>query len=139
MLVQDAKQTHPRPATGEATVAAPRPAGTAPALARLSAGQKSALVVVAALLVGLPAVTSSAYLVGVLTVALIYAIWAMSFDCFSGLSGRENFGHSLFIGVGAYAAGYCSGVYGWNPWLGFPLGIALAVAAGVILGFPTLR
>jgi branched-chain amino acid transport system permease protein len=63
----------------------------------------------------------------------------MSFDCFSGLSGRENFGHSLFIGVGAYAAGYCSGVYGWNPWYGVPLGIAAAIVAGIVLGVPTLR
>ena len=69
-----------------------------------------ALAVIAAVLVGIPAVTASSYLVGVLTVSLIYAIWAMSFDFMSGLTGRENFGHSLFIGVGAYTAGFCSGV-----------------------------
>ncbi len=113
--------------------------GAARPLGGLCGRQKVALLVVGGALVAIPALTTSAYLVGVLTVALIYAIWAMSFDCFSGLSGRENFGHSLFIGVGAYAAGYCSGVFGWNPWLGLPLGVVVAVTAGLLLGLPTLR
>ena len=48
-----------------------------------------------------PLVFPGNYLIGVLTVAAIYGIWAVSWDFMSGLTGRENFGHSLFIGVGA--------------------------------------
>ena len=54
----------------------------------------------------LPLVFGGNYLIGVLTVSVIYGIWAVSWDFMSGLTGRENFGHSLFIGVGAYTAGF---------------------------------
>ncbi|MGZ5217334.1 MAG: branched-chain amino acid ABC transporter permease, partial [Caldimonas sp.] len=49
----------------------------------------------------LPLVFAGNYLIGVLTVSVIYGIWAVTWDFMSGLTGRENFGHSLFIGVGA--------------------------------------
>ena len=54
----------------------------------------------------LPTLFPGKYLIGVLTVAAIYGIWSVSWDFMSGLTGRENFGHSLFIGVGAYTAGF---------------------------------
>ena len=54
----------------------------------------------------LPMLFPGKYLIGVLTVAAIYGIWSVSWDFMSGLTGRENFGHSLFIGVGAYTAGF---------------------------------
>ena len=54
----------------------------------------------------LPTLLPGKYLIGVLTVAAIYGIWSVSWDFMSGLTGRENFGHSLFIGVGAYTAGF---------------------------------
>ncbi len=141
MIASDAQPSPPAPSSAPGAAPALPAPGTALAPPRplLTGKQKIAAVVVAAALIGVPALTSSGYLIGVMTVALIYAIWAMSFDTFSGLSGRENFGHSLFIGVGAYAAGYCSGVFGWNPWLGIPLGVGVAVAAGAVMGFPTLR
>jgi ABC-type branched-subunit amino acid transport system permease subunit len=68
------------------------------------------------LLAVMPVVFTSNYLVGVLTVAAIYGIWAVSWDFMSGLTGRENFGHSLFIGVGAYAAGFLNVQFGLGPW-----------------------
>lgn len=92
-----------------------------------------------ALLAGLPLVINSSYLTGVLTVAAIYGIWAVSWDFMSGLTGRENFGHSVFIGVGAYAAGYLNTQYGLSPWWSLPVGMGLAMVFAVVLGFPTLR
>ena len=58
-------------------------------------------IAVVAILALAPVLISSNYLTGVLTVCVIYGIWASSWDFMSGLSGRENFGHSLFIGAGA--------------------------------------
>ncbi|NBX61082.1 MAG: branched-chain amino acid ABC transporter permease [Betaproteobacteria bacterium] len=94
-----------------------------------------ALVVLAAL----PVVFTSNYLVGVLTVAAIYGIWSVSWDFMSGLTGRENFGHSLFIGVGAYAAGFLNVQMGWGPWWSLPVSMLVAMAFALVLGFPTLR
>ena len=57
----------------------------------------------------------------------------------SGLTGRENFGHSLFIGVGAYTAGFLNVQFGVGPWWSLPASMLVAMFFGLILGFPTLR
>ena len=95
---------------------------------------------VALLLLGvLPTLFTGKYLIGVLTVAAIYGIWAVSWDFMSGLTGRENFGHSLFIGVGAYAAGFLNVHFGLGPWWSLPASMLVAMVFAVTLGFPTLR
>ena len=91
------------------------------------------------LLALLPMLFTSNYLVGVLTVAAIYGIWSVSWDFMSGLTGRENFGHSLFIGVGAYAAGFLNVQMELGPWWSLPSAMLLAMAFALLLGFPTLR
>lgn len=92
-----------------------------------------------AILAVTPMVVASNYLTGVLTVCAIYGIWAASWDFMSGLTGRENFGHSLFIGAGAYTAGFMGTTWFTNPWYSLPAGVAVAVAFSIIVGFPTLR
>jgi branched-chain amino acid transport system permease protein len=87
----------------------------------------------------LPLVFPSNYLIGVLTVSAIYGIWAVSWDFMSGLTGRENFGHSLFIGVGAYTAGFLNTSFGANPWWSLPAGMVMAVLFALLVGLPTLR
>ncbi|MSQ65807.1 MAG: branched-chain amino acid ABC transporter permease [Limnohabitans sp.] len=94
----------------------------------------------AMLLLGvLPTLFTGTYLVGVLTVAAIYGIWAVSWDFMSGLTGRENFGHSLFIGVGAYAAGFLNVHFGVDPWWSLPASMLVSMVFAMVLGFPTLR
>jgi len=91
------------------------------------------------LLAGLPPLLHNQYFTGVFIVCAIDGIWAASWDFFSGLTGRENFGHALFIGGGAYAAAFLNGTFGFNPWLSLPAGVAIAVALGLLVGVPTLR
>ncbi|MGF6778594.1 branched-chain amino acid ABC transporter permease [Paraburkholderia sp. GAS334] len=90
-------------------------------------------------LIVLPFIFPSRYFLGVLTLGAIYGIWAASWDFMSGLTGRENFGHALFIGTGAYAAGFLNTVWLANPWLSLPAAVAVAVAFSVAVGVPTLR
>jgi branched-chain amino acid transport system permease protein len=92
-----------------------------------------------AILAVLPLIFPSRYLIGVLTVAAIYGIWATSWDFMSGLTGRENFGHSLFIGVGAYAAGFLNTEFGASAWWSLPVAMLAAVVFALVMGFPTLR
>lgn len=87
----------------------------------------------------LPLVFNSRYFIGVLTLGAIYGIWAASWDFMSGLTGRENFGHALFIGVGAYTAGFLNAVSPINPWWSLPAAVVVAVTFGVAVGVPTLR
>jgi len=87
----------------------------------------------------LPLVFPGNYLIGVLTVSVIYGIWAVSWDFMSGLTGRENFGHSLFIGVGAYTAGFMNTSFGFNGWWSLPAAMVVAVLFALLIGLPTLR
>src|SRR5271167_4840746 len=86
-----------------------------------------------------PWLLGSNYVIGILTVALCFGIWAASWDFMSGLTGRENFGHSLFIGAGAYTAGFLNVSYGLSPWWSLPAAPIVAVAFSIVIGFPTLR
>jgi branched-chain amino acid transport system permease protein len=45
----------------------------------------------------------------------------------------------LFIGVGAYAAGFLNVHFGVAPWWSLPMSMLVAMVFAVILGFPTLR
>src|SRR5581483_5811455 len=97
-----------------------------------------AVAAVAALAV-VPLVFGSSYTIGVLTVALCYGLWAASWDFMSGLTGRENFGHSLFIGAGAYTAGFLNVNFDLSPWWSLIAAPLVAVFFAIIMGFPTLR
>ena len=93
-----------------------------------------ALVALSALIAA-PLLYGSTYVTGILTVSLCYGIWAASWDFMSGLTGRENFGHALFIGAGAYTAGFLNVEFGANPWWSLPAGAAgLPACSG---GLPT--
>jgi branched-chain amino acid transport system permease protein len=87
----------------------------------------------------LPLVFGGNYLIGVLTVSVIYGIWAVSWDFMSGLTGRENFGHSLFIGVGAYTAGFLNTSFGFSGWWSLPASMLMAALFALVIGVPTLR
>jgi branched-chain amino acid transport system permease protein len=66
-------------------------------------------------------------------------MWAASWDFMSGLTGRENFGHSLFIGAGAYTAGFLNVNFGVNPWWSLVAAPLVAMLFSLLMGFPTLR
>jgi branched-chain amino acid transport system permease protein len=64
---------------------------------------------------------------------LITGLFALSLDLILGYAGIVSLGHAAFFGMGAYAAGLLA-VHGW----GEPLsGLALAGAAGALVGFAT--
>jgi branched-chain amino acid transport system permease protein len=92
-----------------------------------------------AMMAVLPLLFDSRYLIGVLTVSVIYGIWAVSWDFMSGLTGRENFGHSLFIGVGAYTAGFLNTLWGVSGWWNVPAAMAMTIVFALVIGLPTLR
>lgn len=67
-----------------------------------------------------------------------YALAATGLNLHFGYTGLSNFGHVGFLLVGAYGVGIAAD-QGWSIWVGFALGIAAAVALGLLLGIPTLR
>jgi len=97
-----------------------------------------ALIWVLALL-ALPMVYGDAYVLRILTMTCIFAIFAASWDLLAGYTGQVNFGHALFFGAGAYTSALLSLKLGVSPWLTIWAGAAVAALFGYLSGFLCLR
>jgi branched-chain amino acid transport system permease protein len=80
----------------------------------------------------------SAYILGVLTVAYYFGVFAMSWDLLFGFANEVNFGPTFLIGSGAYAAGLLN-AHGVPVWLCLIAGAVAALLGGVVLAVPALR
>jgi len=87
----------------------------------------------------LPVATQDPYLLRILILTSIFAIFAASWDLLSGFTGQMNFGHALFFGVAAYTAALLNLHAHLPPWGSVPLGALAAVLTGLIIGIPCLR
>src|SRR5687768_11583490 len=87
----------------------------------------------------LPLAYSDAYVLRILTMTCIFAIFAASWDLLAGYTGQVNFGHALFFGAGAYASALMSIRFGVSPWLTVWAGAAVAMAFGFAAGYLCLR
>ena len=54
-----------------------------------------------------------AYVLGLLTLAYYFAVFAMSWDLLFGFAGEVNFGPTFLVGLGAYGAGLLNSEAGW--------------------------
>jgi branched-chain amino acid transport system permease protein len=86
-----------------------------------------------------PLITQDPYLLRILILTSIFAIFAASWDLLSGFTGQMNFGHALFFGVAAYTAALLNLHAHLPPWGSIPLGALAAVLTGLIIGIPCLR
>jgi branched-chain amino acid transport system permease protein len=93
-----------------------------------------ALIVLALLPLGV-----GGYILGLLTLAYYYAVFAMSWDLLFGFAGEVNFGPSFLIGVGAYTAALLNHYWAWPIPACLPAAAIAAVIAGVVLSIPALR
>lgn len=101
---------------------------------RTLAGSVAAIVI--ALLVPL---SGSAYILGVLTSAYYFGVFAMAWDLLFGYAGEVNFGPTFLIGLGAYAAALLNNLVGL-PVLPCVIGGAIAaLVGGLLLALPALR
>jgi branched-chain amino acid transport system permease protein len=96
------------------------------------------LVWVLALLV-LPWVYGDAYVLRILTMTCLFAIFAASWDLLAGYTGQVNFGHALYFGAGAYASALLSLRLGITPWATIWAGAAVAAFFGFTTGYLVLR
>lgn len=81
----------------------------------------------------------SLYLLGTLTIALYFSVFAMSWDLLFGYSGEVNFGPTFLIGVGAYTAALFNVNTALPVVVCIILGTSVAVIAGLLLVAPALR
>ena len=98
----------------------------------------AALAVLAVLLLILPGFAGP-YALSVATLILYSAYTGQAWNVMMGFAGQLSLGHSLYVGVGAYAAGALFFHYGIGPWAGLWVAIALCVLLGVAIGFLAFR
>lgn len=87
----------------------------------------------------LPLFTQDPYLLRILIFTAVFAIFAASWDLLSGFTGQVSFGHALFFGLAAYTAALLNIHAKLPPLITIPLGALAAVAAGLLVGIPSLR
>ena len=96
------------------------------------------LATLGAVLVFLPAVAGH-YLLSVMTLFLFFAYAGQAWNIMMGFAGQLSLGHSLYLGVGAYAAAALYFHFGIGPWAGLWLSIALCALFGAAIGALAFR
>ena len=97
-----------------------------------------ALGALAASLIALPYFSGN-YVLSLATLALYFAFTGQAWNVMMGFAGQLSLGHSLFVGLGAYAAAALFVKFGIGPWAGLWLAMALCVAAGAAIGLLAFR
>jgi branched-chain amino acid transport system permease protein len=70
---------------------------------------------------------------------LFFAQCSSAWNLIGGFAGQYSFGHSAFLGLGAYTSSLLWLNLGITPWLGMFVGGAVAAAAAAIIAYPTFR
>lgn len=91
------------------------------------------------LLLVVPLFIKDPYILRVLVYTNIFAIFAASWDLLSGYTRQMNLGHGAFFGIAAYTSSLLNLRLGLQPYITIPIATLMAVAMGLIIGFPALR
>lgn len=81
----------------------------------------------------------SPFVVTVILLMFYFAYVGQAWNIMMGFAGQLSLGHSLYIGLGAYAAAALYMKADIGPWAGVFLAIALAMAIGGIIGYLGFR
>ncbi len=92
----------------------------------------------AAVLLGLPLLTTDQYWLHVLIMSALNVSLALSLRVLWNV-GVLSCGHAALMGVGAYASALLATGLGVSPWLGIVAGAVAAIAVAVGLGYLSLR
>ncbi len=92
-----------------------------------------------ALFVLVPLLSPSDYFRHIFIIALMWVVIGSSWNLLAGYTGQVSFGHAIFFGVGAYAAGLCVTKFHISAWWGMVFGGPAAVLAGLFLGWVCFR
>jgi branched-chain amino acid transport system permease protein len=79
------------------------------------------------------------YVLSVLTLVLYFAYVGQAWNLMMGYAGQLSLGHALYVGLGGYVAALLWLKLGIGPWLGVLAAMAVAAAAGVVIGWLGFR
>jgi branched-chain amino acid transport system permease protein len=95
--------------------------------------------IILAVLVVLPLIGLSSYMMHILVLVIMYSMIGMAWNLLGGYCGQVSFGHAAYFGVGAYTAGLLYSKLGLSAWWGLPLSIAVVILFSLVIGFICLR
>jgi len=108
-------------------------------IARIVLSSRGTLAALAMVIVALPFLVSSGYLIRVATLVWITALAAIGLNLLMGLAGQVSLGHAGFVGIGAYAVALLPARLELHPLLALLAGAALSAGLALLVGRPILR
>ncbi len=91
------------------------------------------------LLLIIPALIDSTFIVHVFVTICIFAALSTAWNILGGYAGQLSLGHTVYYGLGAYAAALLLQHYSLSPWLGMLAGAALAATVSLGIGHLCFR
>jgi branched-chain amino acid transport system permease protein len=82
---------------------------------------------------------ASGYLLAIGFLILYFAYVCQAWNIMMGFAGQLSLGHSLYVGLGAYASAALYVHFGLSPWIGLGASIAVCALAGAVIGFLAFR
>ncbi len=82
---------------------------------------------------------SNSHVLQVLTLALLFASMAQSWNLVGGLANQMSLGHAAFFGVGAYTSTLLLIHFGLTPWVGMIAAAGLGGALAFLISLPTMQ
>jgi branched-chain amino acid transport system permease protein len=106
-----------------------------------AAYSRRAVVLLALLLLALLALPlfADAYLLSAAILVLYFAYVGQAWNLMMGYCGQLSLGHSLYVGVGAYAAAALFVHFGVSPWIGALAAVAASLAFAALIGVLAFR
>ncbi len=91
------------------------------------------------LLVLVPALSGSAFLIHIFVTICVFAALSTAWNIVGGYAGQLSLGHMMFYGIGAYTTSLLVTHFGLTPWIGMWIGAVLAALVGAAVGYPCFR
>jgi branched-chain amino acid transport system permease protein len=96
-------------------------------------------VVLGIVLLAFPLMVRDIYVMQIMTTIFFYAFLGSAWNIVGGYAGALSLGHSMYVGIGAYASAILFLQFGVTPWIGMFVGGFVAMLFGLIIGVPSLR
>lgn len=91
------------------------------------------------ILILLPKIVQSSYMMGIVCRVLMYTTLAGSLNIINGYSGQFNIGHAGFFLIGAYTEAILATNFGWSFWMAILVSGIFTAVIGLLISLPTLR
>lgn len=89
--------------------------------------------------ISFPVFVRDPYFLHAAILTLLFAYLASSWNIIGGLAGQHSFGHSVFLGIGAYSSTLLFLYWNLPPLLGMILGGVIASLASIGIGYPCFK